>query len=994
LHGLDDSGVQDHRPKEWNKCLFDQLIPTAWARLLRNICQKYRNQDHSHLWPPNSSNTRQLWTDLCHSVVLQISDNHLPVWYTDAGYIALEHGLLAQKDTHSKEREAFREARLPIIFVKDYVLQEARHRPGSRQLEPRTLHQLLQRLRKEDSLSGPSKVVLLEYLLCGCSTTELQTLKIFPFLDAQFRSLDQGRVFLHRCNIERTLFSRQQNITIDTAKFSKTALQTLRGQAGKVDPLIRFRTSEDLRDYYLRHIANGTGDTIILDDDRRLTLSQVWSWIICYCQNGLPLSALGSLWLVPLRGCTARRLVPKDDSNSVTWFSPGEINDISLDIVASIPEMASKILAVDSFSEDISQGLLRFASKEKLLCIKHGNNFGNYLGFLAQGRTLLQTAADDVKDSAVRALQQLYRLSMLVTRQECSVLKSLCLFKAVKWPANATEVSLTRYWTDMNSNLTFVGLKSLLPVPSSPEHVFIDMTDEGVRRLFEGLELLTCWSDVQLLDNIVVPAMHRGGYNHLSPTLRLEVVDMLFRKHFLLLAVTRSRIPGLEVVPLKKRTDASSLSFARPVDILDPQKPKLKKMYFEDEYLLPEEQFYSRFSAALADYGMVSSLTEKVAIDRIQCFGTKELEFAVVASRAQEILGMQVRGTNNAQLENLTRIARATKWLPARSPNKSNSLVSPSQCRDIRDEPIVSHVWHILPFRVDTTWLSILGWQNAITLDVLISQLAASISVVDIPSVEQTLSYMKQYYSRRSLADQLLNLDFVRSSQGKLVNATKACRGGAEMLNPYLFTVEPQFWDANINIMRSMNISEVPTLAQLKDVQEAIGSRGRLSERDLDVAVEVARIWSVQFPSVEGLKLPDSDRMLRDVSDLAFNDTPWLSQGQCAMVHSNISRNIADKLMVEPLSELLRKGDLGIKDPDDDGFDQREEVADGIRDTLGRYTRESTFHEYLANADDCVTASVVNFLVDGTCHGTRDLITKELEELQGPSLFIHNNGGE
>jgi len=112
------------------------------------------------------------------------------------------------------------------------------------------------------------------------------------------------------------------------------------------------------------------------------------------------------------------------------------------------------------------------------------------------------------------------------------------------------------------------------------------------------------------------------------------------------------------------------------------------------------------------------------------------------------------------------------------------------------------------------------------------------------------------------------------------------------------------------------------------------------------------------------------------------------------MVHSNISRTIADKLMIEPLSELLRKGDLGIKDPDDDEFDQREEVADGIRDTLGRYTRESTLHEYLANADDCNTASEVNFLIDGTCHGTKDLVSQELEELQGPSLFIHNDGGE
>jgi sacsin len=992
--------VQDHRPKEWNKFLFDRLIPTAWAKLLQNVCQGYSNQDHSHLWPTNSSNTRQLWSSLCHAVVDQISENHLPVWYTDAGYVALEHGLLAQKNTHLKERAAFREARLPIIFVENYVLDEVRRTPGIRLLQPRTLHQFLQRFKKEGKLSGPSKVVLLEYLLRDCSTTELRTFKIFPFQDGKFRSLDQEPVFLHRCNLEKTLFAQQQNSTIDTDKLSASASQTLHGHAKKANQLVRYRSPDDLRDYYLKHIANGTADTIELDENARSTLSQVWSWILLHSKNNSPISgsALASLWLVPLRGSTIRRLVPVDTSNSITWFHPGEVNDISFKIIASIPEMAPKILAVDEFSDDISQGLLRFAKKEESMCIKDGNNFGNFLDFLAQGRTLIQTATDDVKNSAVRALKHLYwSQSPICTGQDCRVLKSLCLFKAVKWPADAIETSVTRYWTDMTSDVAdvaFVGLKSLVPVPSSPKHVFIDMTDEDVRRILERLDLLKCLSDLQLLEDIVVPAIYHGSYNHMNPNLRLEVVDLLFRNYFSISATTRHRLPSLEIVPLKKRTDTSSLSFGRPLDVLDPQKPALKNLYFEDETFLPEEQFYDRFSAALTDSGMVKSLTERVVIDRVQSFGGRELEFATVASRAQDLLRLRFP-TKSAQLNELTRIVRETNWLPARSSNKSNSLVSSSRCRDIRDDPFVSYVWHVLPFQIDDSWISILGWQNPIALDVLILQLMASINVSDLTSVERTLSYIWLHYSTVELANRLLKLDFVRSSKGKLVNANKACRSCAEMLTPYLCTVEPRFWDAHIDIMRLTNIPETPTLEQLKDVQSALGSNDCLNERDLDVAVEVARIWSVQFPgSVEGLKLPDSHGMLRDVSDLAFNDTPWLSQGKCAMVHSNISRTIADKLMIEPLSELVRKGDLGIADPGDDEFDQREEVADGIRDTLERYSRESTFCEYLANADDCTAASEVNFLIDGSCHVTEHLITKDLEELQGPSLLVHNDGGE
>jgi len=42
---------------------------------------------------------------------------------------------------------------------------------------------------------------------------------------------------------------------------------------------------------------------------------------------------------------------------------------------------------------------------------------------------------------------------------------------------------------------------------------------------------------------------------------------------------------------------------------------------------------------------------------------------------------------------------------------------------------------------------------------------------------------------------------------------------------------------------------------------------------------------------------------------------------------------------------------------EEDEFDQREDVATGIADTLERYTIQSTFKEYLANADDCEAAT-------------------------------------
>ena len=995
LHGFDDRGVQDHRPREWNKFLFEQIIPKAWAKLLQNICQTYPSENHFQLWPTNKADTHQLWHGICRAVVGQISQDHLPVWFTHVGHVALEDGLLASEETHLKKKRAFHEARVPVIFVVNHLYKEARQATGSRILQPRTLYECLQHLERFDNLARQSRLELLEILLCEIPLTDLSALEIFPFDDGKFRSLKMPPVFLHRNSFERTLFAQQLETSIDADQLSGSASRLLHEGVRKDDRIVRYRTPEDLRDYFLNHVANGSGDTILLDEDKLLVLKQVWTWILRYSKEHLPLSTLGPLWLIPLRGSAVRRLVPIDSSNFVTWFRAGEVNDLSLKISASKSGNALKILADSALNDETLSFLLSFADHELSLHIKDGCKFENFLEFLTQDRSLLQTAPEDVRHSVLRTLRQLSWSRDRVNQDPvCNNFKSLCLFKAIRWPANATELFVTQYWTDMTSDIAFVGLSRLVPVPPSPKRIFLDVSNESDRALFEESGLLKCKNDVQILEEIVIPALRDGGYDEMNPSFRLELANFLFRNYCHLSPSAQSCLPSLQIVPLQKRKDDDILNFGRPLDILDPQKPALINLYFEDEIRLPERQFYDLFSTVLANCGMVQCLDERVVLDRIRSYSTGGLDFGAVASRATKLLQMSFQEDSN-QLFDLIQVIREKEWLPARAPDKSDSITNSFKCRDRSDEPFIGHVWHVLPFHIEESWRSILGWHGPVNVNVLISQLGKSIAVQDIHSVDRTLSYIRQHHLAENYADRLSDLNFVWSADGELANAAKVCRQGVERLIPYLHVVESRFWDDHSEMMKLTNVPELPRLEQLKDVQKALESKNALDEQDLDVAIELARIWGVQFrENTKGLKLPNDNGVLVDVDDLVFNDTPWLSEGNHAVLHSKISRTTAEQLKIEPQSELERKGNLGIADPDDDEFFQREEIADGIRDTLDRYTREHTFHEYLANADDCGSASEVNFFFDGTSYGTKDLLTEELQGLQGPSLLIHNNGGE
>jgi len=995
LQGLDDRGVQDKRPESWNKFLFSQMIPCAWAKLLINVCQNHQVQDLFHLWPTTTSEVHQWWYGMSRAVIDVVSRNNDPVWFTEFGYVSIRDGLLASTATDVRQKRACREAEFRVIYLTDQSLEEARQTPGSRSLCPETLYEGLRETRSSERLSSQSKLVVLEYLQHQIPLTDLAALKIFPFEDGTFRSLTSPPIFIHRDVFEQRLFARQPESSIDTDRLS-VVTSTWLYERVKDNSIVRYRTPADLCDYFSAHIANGSSDTLVFGEEERSTLNQVWEWIMRHCQGDSPLSALGSLWLVPLHDSGVRKLMPLDVSNSATWFDTGKGKELALKIVAVDPSNAPKLVADDALTDVTLRHLLSFAEKERSLRLKDGKKFGDFLNFLVEGRILLQNATEDVKDSVFRMVQELYLVRNGIDLDvDADMLRSLCIFKEVQWPIDAAGSSMmVRSSTDLTRNVAFVGMRKLVPLPLSSDRVFLDVTDEWARSLFEDLDLVKCLDEIQILEELVIPALQDGSYEHMASKLRLDVTELLFQNYFRLSPSAQGCVPNLPVVPLEKREDDEGLSFACPVDIVDPHESALVSLYFEDEMTRPERHFYHRFSGVLASCGVMKRLDERLVLDRIRTYKRKQLPFGAVASQAEKLLQLPL-WKDISRADDFAQSVRSCVWLPGRSPERSRSLTDSLECRDSNDQPLVGRVWYTLPFQVESSWKSILGWQDPIQVDVLISQLARSIAESDIHSVEHTLFYLDQHHAVEDYVDRLLGLNFIWSSNSLFISPAQASREGAERLMPYLYNVDLRFWDEHTRIIRHANIPNMPDLGRLHDVQEALESKAPLDEADLDVAVEVARLWSSQsYKSFENLKVPDETGLLADIDSVVFNDAPWVSEVNCALAHPKLSRAIADQLEMQPVSDLLKNSNLGISDIDEDEFNQCEEVADGIRDTLDRYTRESTFHEYLANADDCGSASAVNFLFDGTSYSTERLLTTDLDSLQGPALLVHNDGGE
>lgn len=152
------------------------------------------------------------------------------------------------------------------------------------------------------------------------------------------------------------------------------------------------------------------------------------------------------------------------------------------------------------------------------------------------------------------------------------------------------------------------------------------------------------------------------------------------------------------------------------------------------------------------------------------------------------------------------------------------------------------------------------------------------------------------------------------------------------------------------------------TSQQLLEIQQQLKSISPLSSTTLKVTIKVMRLISLNMTSsFTNLKIPSDKLVLIEVTDIAFNDCrPCNLLNNIFLTHPSISQKIVNCLHIEPLSECGFKGDLEILNFDEEEFNQWEEVTDDIRDTLKHYLKESTFHEYLTNVDDCEIALKVN----------------------------------
>lgn len=532
----------------------------------------------------------------------------------------------------------------------------------------------------------------------------------------------------------------------------------------------------------------------------------------------------------------------------------------------------------------------------------------------------------------------------------------------------------------------------LPPLPVIPEISFFDPSNDSEKYLLKYFGLLKTMAVETLLQDYLLPwAVTAQDQDRKS---KKDLINFVF--HRATRAVSwATLVASFPIIPLHIVADSrDQTQYGYLADVVHPD-CGISKLYFARENVFPDPAFFNEHRRALVDFGIKTELTWSDMVKRIQEFS--RCTVGEIEDKVERLLDLPVPSQNHPIVTGI----RNLKWIPGTRPGESSlSLLAPNECRGADMSSYTNFVLGVTRFNVKAEWSNILGWDEPIQDSILIRQLDECLARKLHHKIEEVLRYIKpNVYSK------LRSKQFVRSKHSKDYREPKRIFQPESLLTKYPMTplldeIDPLFEENHVELIKALNIRKEPDLEDIIDAQETIlASSTPLNSASLRIIISSLEIAICLYRPEElsGIMVPDLQGKLRRLPDIVHGDRNIGGDASTFnYVHPAISPKLIDGLGIE--NSLARATRLGItfEDEDEDEYTPREKLTTVISDTLGRYTIESTFTEFLANAEDS-GATKISWIVDECLDGPYDskrLLTPDLAPFQGPALFAYNDQGK
>jgi len=997
---------RDETAIRWNFFLFKTFLSRTWASLLAHP----KSKDGAFaLWPRTdiSHKDTDLWTLLDDWVIDGIFHQKAAVWNTinrdrlDHRQVALT---VANADS-SQYCSTWTKLQLPIVVLQQSLYLKVKESAGRCSealclLTPKTMRVKLIGGR---DIPDDAATSILEYCFLDavrgevqgparrslCS--ELQGIRFWPTLDGSLAT-STGTLLLPRDDTEmQTFSSSRRSVTVDLEKLTPQVRELFWNDIGSFDAFIRHRRLQDLADDWpnMYHCQASNSFARRMDAQDSL-LSVLWTWIqprLKEEKHVFPESMSG-LWLIPVNDLRIRQLFPGPNTVPTLINSEGDqISDCISAIIAQVGHDIPPVLDTTLLGVNVTKALRKAAKETSALQFAHKEDLKPFTEWLVASKMSI------ARISAPQKIQLLTYVEGLVRAKYSTANLTDMKGSIRQLPLFSRSVSVLPY---TQRTIETVALDSgeeghrlpsnLPPLPNIQGLSFYDPSSSSERYLVENLRLLPELNLENLLMRFLLPWMEAVADGSLLVA-KEAMADWTFQQSFWPSSSWLANVITRPIVPLPLHGGVQLYRCLKDLVDLDSQ---IAKLYFADESVFPSEEFFQRNKTSLRACGISNGAESLTVILRRAKSYSQRIPNRQLVKKVKLLLKAPIIEPIPSDF---TQNIRSLKWMPTTLADGTIGLSNPSQCRGADQSQLVDNVWGITEFFVEKTWSQILGWDQDIPKETLLAQLDLCLQASDVEKVDAVLKALKQ----QDLPD-LISRNCILGRNGSYMLPRRVFFPGTVLetysLAPFIDQVSGEFAKKHGKLLDALDVKDVPSTRDLQELQNSLSSsEGRMGDAGLRAAISVLEVAvRLGFDPID-FKIPDTSSCLQSLPDIVYGDRHVTGTGDFNFVNPALSGSLIKQLGVENSFARATRLKIDFEDEDEDEYIQEEKLTTVISDTLERYPIESTFNEYLANADDA-GATRICFTIDECrdgSHASQSLLTSELARFQGPALIIFND---
>lgn len=448
-------------------------------------------------------------------------------------------------------------------------------------------------------------------------------------------------------------------------------------------------------------------------------------------------------------------------------------------------------------------------------------------------------------------------------------------------------------------------------------------------------------------------------------------------------------------VAVQSKDGTPSSNRLKPSQIID-KTAAIAELFFDEEEIFGDGIYVAGegYHQHLSILGMKSHFDSEIADNRIRKFATLELSEELIKKCGLLVEFLSDRGSSvtfNPEWASLLR-------LPAISVDAKNVVLPPSECRPESFKPLVEYSLGIVAVDVKKSLQNDLGWNEILEPSVIGQQI--NVIARSTSSVESALNPIFEYIKSKmaELGDQIGNyIDKVKAQVSVKeyfpgsIEGLWSCNNiffqNAREFEPYLSVLPRSYVSDFGEIIKVFGVAESPSAQCLLNILSKFPIDQTLNTNQLDIVINILnRLLSFENFDQNQLRVPSVDRRLYRINEFIASEDK--------LAHPRVSETFAFKYQIPRVHEdtaFLQH--LNGADVFEDYW-QEEQITTRIANTLKEYSLSTSFNEFVANAEDCGSATRVSWYLDAedVRFPSDSLFSSELSSWQTTALYVYNDG--